>query len=303
MITKIKLIRISFVGMTMKKDKLLKLLLMALSSALIAIHINLTWRSENTDLMGSSMLFWFAVVYLISEKRKHLVLVSEFSASLIGTLAIALVLFKSSSLVGNDIFLRLSPLISAIGIILLFCSWKGLKRYWQELSLLSIFAIPAGLVSLLIDISPLTAKFAAFTLWSLGFTVSNQGVFITLPTGGIEVYSGCSGMALILQMLGLAMISLMLFPVNLRQKVLTISLAVAIAFLVNSWRVALLAVLTALGDQEAFKYWHLGDGSLIFSTMAVLGFGLLYVLNSLDHSSNFFNFSKQKIGSHFKKIL
>lgn len=236
--------------------------------------------------MGASVLFWLAVVCLVWEKRDRLVLSSGVVASSIGAVAIALVLFKSSSLVGNDIFLRLSPLISIIGIALLSSGFRGLKQYWQELSLLAFFAIPPGLVTLLIDISPLTARFAAFTLWSLGFTVSRQGVFITLPTGGIEVYSGCSGIALILQMFGLAVIFLMLFPASLRHNILMPCLAVLLAFLVNGWRVALLAVLMALGNQEAFKYWHLGDGSLIFSTTAVLVFGLVYFLSSQTTSKN-----------------
>jgi hypothetical protein len=31
----------------------------------------------------------------------------------------------------------------------------------------------------------------------------------------------------------------------------------------------------ALSQQEAFEYWHQGDGSLIFSMIGVLLFGLL----------------------------
>jgi cyanoexosortase A len=257
----------------MAKAKLLKYFLTFLSSTLVILHLNLTWKSENSDLIGASVLFWSAVIYLIWEKKNSLVVSHSLVPSLFGGIAIALVLLKSSSLVGNDVFLRLSPLLSGIGLALLS---GGLKPYWRELSLLTIFAIPPGLVSLLVDISPLTAQFASFTLWSLGFAVSRQGVFINLPTGGIEVYPGCSGIALILQILGLAAIFLILFPSDRYQKIILPGLAIILAFLVNGGRVALLTVLAALGDRLGFKYWHLGDGSLIFSTMAVLIFGLVY---------------------------
>jgi exosortase/archaeosortase family protein len=50
--------------------------------------------------------------------------------------------------------------------------------------------------------------------------------------------------------------------------------AVITAFVVNAARVALLAVLVSLSQLEAFKYWHQGTGSVIFSMIAVLIFGL-----------------------------
>ena len=52
----------------------------------------------------------------------------------------------------------------------------------------------------------------------------------------------------------------------------------ALFFLVNGVRVALMAVLVALSDGEAFEYWHLGDGSLIFSAIAVFSLALIYNL-------------------------
>jgi exosortase/archaeosortase family protein len=39
---------------------------------------------------------------------------------------------------------------------------------------------------------------------------------------------------------------------------------------VNGVRVALLAVLAGLSDPEILNYWHLGNGSLIFSLLAVI---------------------------------
>ncbi|MEE3715538.1 cyanoexosortase A [Tumidithrix elongata RA019] len=250
-------------------------LLVAIASMLVALHLHLVWHSENTDLMGSSILYWAAVGYLVWERRKDYIHAeSDLVSTGVGALAIAFVLYRSLSLVGNDLFLRLFPAIAAIGLSLLFSGFNRLGQHSRELFLLFLFAIPPGLLSLFVKLSPLTAQFATFVLWCLGFDVTRQGVFISLPTGSIEVYAGCSGTALILQIVGLAAIFLMLFPTKLYQKVLVSGVAVTLAFCVNGLRVALMTLLVAMNQKELFDYWHLGDGSLIFSTVAVLLFGL-----------------------------
>jgi exosortase/archaeosortase family protein len=71
---------------------------------------------------------------------------------------------------------------------------------------------------------------------------------------------------------------LLMFPTRWTQKVLLPLIAVGIGFVLNGFRVALLAVV--VNDQAAFKYWHDGGGSLIFSAVGVglLGLVCLYLL-------------------------
>jgi exosortase/archaeosortase family protein len=57
-------------------------------------------------------------------------------------------------------------------------------------------------------------------------------------------------------------------------KILVPIVAVSLAFIVNGIRVAVMAVLSASSNEKAFDYWHLGEGSLIFSLLSVLSFGL-----------------------------
>ena len=61
---------------------------------------------------------------------------------------------------------------------------------------------------------------------------------------------------------------------NKTQKGLLLVGAIIIGFTINGVRVALMAILVSSYNQEAFKYWHIGNGSLIFSTITVLTFGL-----------------------------
>jgi cyanoexosortase A len=127
---------------------------------------------------------------------------------------------------------------------------------------------------LFFDPSPITAQVSAFTLRSLGFNVAVQGVLVSLPKGSIEVYSGCAGVATMLQLFGVSLMYLFLQTTKRYQKLLIPGIAVAIAFLINAFRVALMVILVALGDQNAFEYWHVGNGSLVFSTIAVVIFSL-----------------------------
>jgi cyanoexosortase A len=149
-----------------------------------------------------------------------------------------------------------------------------LKQYRGELLVLSSISLPKILPLSLIDISLLTAKFASLILWYTGFEVTRNGVYIYLPTGSVEVYPGCSGLELIFQMLSLALLFLLMFPQKVKQKIIVPIIAITLAFIVNGVRVALMAVLVAQGHKEAFDYWHEGEGSLIFSLISVLLFGL-----------------------------
>jgi len=92
--------------------------LLAIGAGLIAIHITLTWKSENPSLLGSSLLFWIAVSSLIWDKRHNLNLESGILSSFLGLSIIAILLLKSASLTSFGGFLFLSPLIVALGLAL-----------------------------------------------------------------------------------------------------------------------------------------------------------------------------------------
>lgn len=246
--------------------------LLGLLSAIVILHLSLVFKSDNTDLIGSSLLYWSAAILILRQKQP------QFSSNLIsmiaGSLILLSVLSKSASVSGNDLFLRIYPILSIAALTLIASGFKGFKQHWQELLILLIFAIPPGLILLIFDPSPITAKVSALILWSLGFQVSVQGVLVSLPKGSILVYAACAGIATMLQLFGVALMYLFLQPTKSHQKILIPGIALLIAFVINAVRVALMAVLVALGDQAAFEYWHVGNGSLVFSTIAVVIFCL-----------------------------
>ncbi|OCR02359.1 cyanoexosortase A [Oscillatoriales cyanobacterium USR001] len=248
--------------------------LLAIAAGLISLQLTLASRTNDIDSFGTMFMFWGIVAFLIWEKQENLKLESGIFASFFGITIIALILLKSSSISGYDVFIRISPLLSGLSLGILASGIKGLKQYWQELIVLAYLIIPPGLIGVFVDVSLLTAKSSAFILHYVGFNVIRQGIYLRLPNGSIEVYHGCSGVHAILQLLGLAIVFLLMFPTTRNQKIIVPIVAVIVAFFVNSARIALLAVLVSLSQPEAFKYWHQGNGSVVFSMISVAVFGL-----------------------------
>ncbi|MFE1746742.1 cyanoexosortase A [Coleofasciculus sp. H7-2] len=258
----------------LKLVKDLKFWLLAIAAGLITIHLTLTWRSGNTELLSTSFLFWVAVVSLLCKKRDALELKSDNFSSIVGLALISLVLFKSLY-PAYGFTLHVTPLISMLGLGLIASGVKGLKQYWRELLLLAFFVLNQQLILKFLNVSLLTAKFTSVLLWFLGFPVVQQGEILSLPTGSVQIGGACSGVGTILQLLGLTLVFLLIFPTKLKEKILLPLVAVIVAFTLNGMRVALMTVLAGLSNKEAFEYWHLGDGSLIFSLTSVLIFGLI----------------------------
>ncbi len=248
--------------------KQFKFLLLGIAAGLILIHLTLTWRSGDTDLLSTSIVLWIAVSFLLWKKRDILSLESKFFSSLFGILLITFVLNKSNYLSGFDLFLRISPFISALGLSLLASGIKGLKQYWQEMIIIVFLPLPPGLVFLFVDVPVLTAKFVAYVLMHLGFEVSCQGTKVMLLTKSVDVRQACSGIHVIIQLLGFAFLFLVIFPTNLKQKILVPTVAVLLGFVLNGVRVSLMAILVALSNRPAFEYWHTGNVSLMFSMLS-----------------------------------
>ncbi len=261
--------------------------LLVIAAGLVAINLTLVWQAGDIGHLGVSVLFWLAAASLLWEKRHSLSLESGVLPSFLGALLIAWVLLNSASLpdapdsILHNPFLRISPFISALGLGLIASGFRGLKQYWQELTVVFFLGVPSVLASFLTDVSPFTAKFASLLLWYSGFDVSVENTKIILPTGAVEVAAGCSGIETMTYLLGIAVICLVMFPPKRSHGIFVPIVALTLGFVVNGVRVAILAVLTG-ANSEAFDYWHTREGSLFFGMIAIAIFGLFYgfLLNS-----------------------
>ena len=246
---------------------------------LSVLHLLLTWRVVgDIDRLIVSALFWGAALCLLWRKQDDVNLESGIFSSFFGLLLMTLVLVKSFSLFWfESSFLKILPLMAAIGLGLLASGIKGLKQYWRELSLVVLLCIPESLlvetINQIFNITTLTAQFAVFILWYLGFDVTRQGAHVILPHNSVWVAPHCTGISTALLLIKLSVVLILISPTDWSKKVLVSLSSVFMTFVVSGIRVALIA--TVVSNQEAFNYWHGAEGNQIFSTISILLFGLL----------------------------
>ena len=264
-----------------------KFWLIGIGASLIVIHLSITWKDSSSEVFFINLLFLVFVCSLLKEKRYTLNLESGIFPSLLGLLFIALIFLNSTLTASFGGLFFLSPLVSGFGLAFLASGFKGLKQYKIEFLALLFLSVHRLVSVAFKDISLLTAKFSTAILWYTGFKVTRSGINITLPTGSIKVISDCAGMVLILNLLGLAVLFILIFNLHWLQKVLVPTVAAILGFIINGVRVALMAILVAQGDKQAFEYWHFGDGSLLFSMIASLFFGCFcWFLLSINQHKN-----------------
>lgn len=250
--------------------------LLAIAAGIVTIHLSLTDRIADVSFFSLSLVFWIAVASLIWQKRDSLNLDSSVFSTILGILLLAVVLLKSYSNPTTN-FLGVFPFICSLGFGLVASGFKGLRQYWKELLILFFLGVPKVVLWPVIDISAITAQFATIIMWYSGFQVIRQGFNVILPGGGVNVNMGCSGLEGMFYLLGLAVLALVMYPVTGRKRYFVPIVAITLAFIVNVFRVAVMAFFANAQNQPALEYWHVGQGSLIFSLISVVLFGLFYL--------------------------
>jgi cyanoexosortase A len=252
--------------------------LLSIVSGLATIHVTLVWQlTKSSDRLSITILIWSAILFLLWERRKKLRLKSEIIPSLLGCFLIVIFIFRSTFLLFFDQpFLRILPLVIFLSTALIASGIKELSQYWRELILISLLVFPEGIFLDFLERLPaidiFTAKYATLLLWYSGFEVSRQGVIISLPTGAVEVYPGCSGLTAMVLLLKLTIVYLIIFPASFFKAVLLATASIVTVLLVNGFRIALLAVLVTHSNPFWFNYWHNGGGSQLFSVFSIIIF-------------------------------
>ena len=266
-------------------------LLLGIASSMIAIHFTmLTRKSIESNIVSLHFLLFVGIASLVWEERSNLKLKSSPVASVLGALLIGLILLRTLTPLGYDV--AMAPFIFGIGICLLSSGANSFKYFRKELILLSLTAFYPKIVDILIQmgITKATAQASSFLLWASGFSVYRNGVQIILPKGRVEVLSACAGVDSMLLMLTVTIFFFILIQTKLKDKIICLIVAALISFWLNSFRIAILALLANSQDMKGFEYWHGGDGSLVFSVLSVGVFAVFcwffYVRKALENSKN-----------------
>jgi len=248
------------------------------TSVTAVLHLILINRTNDSDLLTISALFWVVVASLVWDKRHTLICKSQFWSTTAGVCLCTIIFTRSATLPTSAIFLKAFPVFAMMGLGLLALGNQVFRCCWRELTILGILAFNP-LIELclrLIDLPTRTAEFAAFILYSAGVRVDRQADTLLLLGDKIRrevhVLESCSGLHLIILMLNISVLSLLLFTTwSWSQKGLCVAISALLGFGVNAARVALMVILVARTD--AFNYWHTGTGSAIFSALSIGLFG------------------------------
>jgi cyanoexosortase A len=250
--------------------------------SLSILYLNLIWKTTgDIDILTTDCLFWGAILWLLWRKRDQLSYNSNPISSFLGLFLIGVVLFKTLSLFWfeTELFLPLFPLFAAVGLALIASGFRGLSQYGQELFFAWFLFFPTGVVGFFLEnflhFKILTAKFATFFLYYVGFNVANQGneILLHLPELGnfkALVNYSCTGIPMILLMLKIALLLITFFSFGTIKQILIPIVSIGLGFILGVIRVCIMTLV--LHDSSRFDYWHGSQGSQIFSTAGIIIF-------------------------------
>jgi cyanoexosortase A len=248
-----------------------------IGTLLVLAYVQALLRFHDTAHLVMSLLF--AVAIYDSANRFHDGHRVRFSnpVSVLSGLALGLLVVLNFKYT-NFYLIRLTPFLGGLAFITFAFSVRGIKHYRRELLLLFLLGVPSVIGIFLPDPSPLAAHFGTWILNLSGFESSVQGREILIEAARVSVFRGCSGLEYMTYVLGLSGLAMVLFPTQGAGRYHIPFMGIAIGFVTNGFRVALLTLLTLQGNSDGFEYWHEGQGSLLFGALAVLAFSLYYWL-------------------------
>lgn len=244
----------------------------------------------NTQITGNAitaLIVWGGALICMEDRIESLYPRPTFKSLLLGSFLVLYTLYRTAMVDGSDSFLYLLVPIAGLGLVLLVRSGRNILDFKDSLlilCLLPLFVLVQIAFSSFItdDLSLLTAKFVLFWLSLLGISplqLVNDTIYVN--SGAVQVMHECNGFEMIMQMIITGVIFLVAFPLRSRLgRLAIIFLSPIIGFVVNSLRIALLALFTSLNStigSSLFDFFHEQAGSLIFSAIAVFILGYVYL--------------------------
>jgi cyanoexosortase A len=244
----------------------------------------------NTQITGNAitaLIVWGGALICMEDLIESIKPRPSLHSLLVGSFFVLYSLYRTSRVSGSDSFLYLLVPLSGLGLVLMAHTFREVSKF--KASLLILCLLPLFVVVQIVfatfvtdDLSLLTAKFVLLWLSILGLSPLRLiGDTVFVDGGAVQVMHECNGFEMIMQMLITGIIFLVAFPLRSRLgKLIVIFLSPIIGFIVNSIRIALLAIFTSFDSQAGkslFDFFHEQAGSLIFSGIAVFLLGYLYL--------------------------
>ena len=201
----------------------------------------------------------------------------------VGVALLVAMLWFGERLMHSDFISSLLPLLAGMGLALLAAPARKLRAFLPSLSVLALLPVVRAVGSLT-PLGPLSVATAWLTQQMLtisGYAAEQFGNSVGLKSGGVIVNGACAGLGILLQLLLVAVIFALAFPMRHRwQNGLMIVVAPLIGMVVNGMRISLLALLitSSLPNRQWwFDFFHDHWGALMFSGLGMQLFVWLYL--------------------------
>lgn len=238
-------------------------------------------QSEHTTVFA--VLVWGGALICMEDQLEELEPRPLLWGLILGTFLLLWSLARSAVVLHWDgILFALAP-IGGFSLALMAEKPSQLGRFRDPLLCLLLLPGFALLMRVLPEapISLLTARLSGLWLNILGLEVVVNERSVLLPGGGVKVLGPCNGVDLMAQILCVGVIFLLAFPIrSWASRFQLMLLAPAIGLICNTFRIALLASFAGNGQGKGswwFDFFHDSTGSLVFSGVAVLVFGMVYM--------------------------
>jgi len=201
-----------------------------------------------------------------------------------GAALVLAVLWRSQQITNHDVAATLLPLLAGLALALLAAPLRRLAAFGPVLLILALPALMRGLEELtpIEKLSLLTARITQLLLLLCNQSAVVSGNVVRLPEGAVQIAGPCSGSSMVTQLIMVAVIFALAFPMRRRwQNAVMLLGAPLLAVIANAFRIAILAAITAsrfAGKDWWFEFFHRYEGSLLFSGIGVLLFIWLYDL-------------------------
>ena len=246
---------------------------------------------DSPKLLLFVLLLWWGALTCMEDRLETLRPSPSCISLALGSVLLLWSLWRSSQIITLDSVVYVLAPLQGLGLALLCVPLRRLGQFSQQLLILAFLPIypmvnNVGPLAIWLEswVSPLTARLAAGWLSTLGMEAVSSGRLVQTPSGGVSVAGACSGIDQVSQVVAIALIFFLAFPLRrARHRWFLFAAAIASAVAINTMRIALLALIVSVEAPVAkgggwwFNFFHEETGSLIFSGLNVFLFGALYL--------------------------
>ena len=257
---------------------------------LAALQLLLYWRYvHNLSQVLIQAIFVLGLFWKIHQRQLQINTTKNLSANLLGITLILVLLFRAKYifLVEASTFWYFLTWFTLTGYVLLVTGFSGLKQCRRQILLFILITLSSVLFAFIgstlsenksFSITIFSAKLTSFLLWYIGFDPITQGQIVYVNGGAIDIHYPCTGIPLLIQLLNLALLTVMVFPELCPKRSLVFTLPFILSLVLSIIRLAIMALVVK--DKDAFGFWHGLEGGNLFVTLAMVTFFAIILLTA-----------------------